>query len=440
MGGLLSQGAGGAGRRVEAGRAACTAPLLDAGLLAGRRVVRCADLRRLEEVVGDDRVLDVVLLDRDRVEQDRRHLTGTVVGLGVDQPRGRLLALGERHGELGRGLRLLLDREVDRHVLLAREDPLDRGHLAVLPGRRDGLGVDAVALHRGDRAAGHAVVGGVDAGDLVLAQGGDRLLHLALRLVRAPVRRVVLLADLHRAAVEDRVGALLVVARARIGRGAVDDDDGLAGALVADRVHERLRLQLADLHVVERHVVADRCAGDEPVVGHDRHAGLLGAVDDADGRLGVDGVEHEHLGAVGDRRLGLLLLAGRILVGVGVVDLAVRAEGLDLGGEQRAVVLLVARGLGLREQEGDLAALAAAAAARGRRGARAVAAAAVVVVAAAGREPGGYGERGRNGGGSRGVPPRASPPVCGDPARPSGARGAGPRRPPAWGKRGPTPP
>ena len=94
------------------------------------------------------------------------------------------------------------------------------------------------------------------------------------------------------------------------------------------------------------------------------------------GRRGVDRVEHEHLRAVGQRGLGLLLLLGRVLVGVAVDDLAVGAQLLDLGLEERPVLGLVAGGLGLRQEQGDLPA------SRGG-GTRGVAARGAVVVAAA---------------------------------------------------------
>ena len=153
--------------------------------------------------------------------------------------------------------------------------------------------------------------------------------------------------------------ALLVVARARVGRRAVEHHDRLA-ARVAELVEQRLRLDLAHAHVVEGHVVVDRRARDQAVIRDHRDVRLLGAVDRRGRRLGVHGVEHEHLRAVGDRRLGLLLLTRGVLIGVLVDDLAARAQRLDLGLEARLVLLLVARGLGLRQQQGDRAALVAA--------------------------------------------------------------------------------
>src|SRR5215211_3627041 len=168
--------------------------LLDASLLAASGVLAGADLVHRPELVLDDRVLDVVLGDRHRRQQDRRDLLRAVVDLVVGARR--LLALGERHRELRCGLGLGLDRLVDGHVLLADEDPLDRGEFRVLPGGRAGLRVDAVALHCGDGTAAGSVIGGVDAHEAVLADGRDRLLHLLLGLVGAPVGRVVLLRHL----------------------------------------------------------------------------------------------------------------------------------------------------------------------------------------------------------------------------------------------------
>ena len=45
-----------------------------------------------------------------------------------------LLALEERDGDLGGALGLRLDRLVDGHVLVAREDALDRRELGILAG------------------------------------------------------------------------------------------------------------------------------------------------------------------------------------------------------------------------------------------------------------------------------------------------------------------
>ena len=100
----------------------------------------------------------------------------------VDEIRGQRLALRQRDGEPRGVLRLGLHGFVDGHVLLAREDPLDAVELSVLTRRRPARRVDAGVLHGRDRAGRNAVVGVVDAGEPIVAQRGDRLLHLRLRV------------------------------------------------------------------------------------------------------------------------------------------------------------------------------------------------------------------------------------------------------------------
>src|SRR3954452_11168580 len=292
----------------------------DARRLAGALVLARAELRGRPEAVLDDRVLDVGLGHGDRLEDHRRDALLGVVGLRVRQAGRRLLALQERHGELRRALGLGLDRLVDGHELLAGEDPLDARQLGVLAGGRLRRRRDALALHRRDGAAGGAVVGRVDADEAVLAGRRDRLLHLGLRLVGAPVRRVVLLDDLEAALVDDAVRALLEQPGVVVGRGAVDHDQRAGLAALLEVVDQAARLQLADLDVVERDVVVDVRVRDQAVIADHRDLRLLGAVDDRARGRRVDRVEHEDLGALGQRGLGLLLLLGRVLVGVGVDD------------------------------------------------------------------------------------------------------------------------
>src|SRR4051812_24780245 len=111
--------------------------LLDPGLGARALVLARADLAGLEEAVLDDRLLDVVLRDRDGVEQHGRNLLAPVVHARL-RDVGGLLALRQRHRQLGGRLGDLLDRLVDGHQLLAGEDALDRGRLGVLAGHRPG--------------------------------------------------------------------------------------------------------------------------------------------------------------------------------------------------------------------------------------------------------------------------------------------------------------
>src|SRR5215212_5592778 len=242
----------------------------DAGLLAGRGRRAGADLVGLEEAVRDhlaDRLLGGLLGDRDRGQDDRGDVLLVVVDGVLGQPVGRrLVAVDQVDGQLGGLLGLRLDGLVDGHVLLAGQDPLDRRQLGVLPGDGTGGGLDAGTLHGRDGAAGGAVVGGVHADEAGLAEPGDRLLHLVLGLVRAPVGGVVLLADLEAAAVEDAVRPLLEQLGVVVGRGAVDHHHRAALAVLLERVHQGLGLQLADLDVVEGDVVVDVGSRDQAVV------------------------------------------------------------------------------------------------------------------------------------------------------------------------------
>ncbi len=174
--------------------------------------------------------------------------------------------------------------------------------------------------------------------------------------------------------------ALLVRRRVGVGRRAVDHHDSVASAAVRQRSQQRLALLLADSERVDRDVGVDVGAVDQARVGDDRHALRSGVVGDRGGGSHVDRVDHEHLRAVGDRLLGLLLLLGGVLLGVGVDHLAVGTELSDLVDEARPILVLVARGLRLRQQQCDLRRVAAATTARAGAGA----ATTVVVAAAAG--------------------------------------------------------
>src|SRR5207248_968512 len=103
------------------------------------------------------------------------------------------------------------------------------GDLGVLSGRRDLRRVDARALHGCDRDACRPVIRGVDADEAVLAESGNRLLHLGLGLRGGPARRVELLGDLVARFVDDRVRAL--------------SDRGLGMRLLLRRVLRRVRVQ-----------------------------------------------------------------------------------------------------------------------------------------------------------------------------------------------------
>jgi hypothetical protein len=175
------------------------------------------------------------------------------------------------------------------------------------------------------------------------------------------------------------VRALLEQLGVVVRRGAVDHHDRPVRLVhLGELVQQRLGLQLAHLGVVVRVVVIDARPEELAVVRDDRDVLRVGPGHDRLGRGGVDRVEHQDLGAVGDGGLGLLLLLRRVLVGVRVDHLAIRAELLDLRLEQGPVLGLVPGVLRLRQQERDRP--PAAAGARGVRGA-----ALVVVVTTCGQ-------------------------------------------------------
>src|SRR4051812_31684609 len=80
--------------------------LADARVGAGLLVLAGADLIHRPEPILDDRVGDVVLRHRDRLQQHRRNLAGAVVGLAVDHVAAGLVALQQVEGQLCGGLGL----------------------------------------------------------------------------------------------------------------------------------------------------------------------------------------------------------------------------------------------------------------------------------------------------------------------------------------------
>src|SRR3954449_7634376 len=78
--------------------------LLQPDLLAGRRIGRRADLVHGVQAVLDDRVLDVGLRDRDRLQDHRRDVGLPIVGLGRHHSARDGLALDESHGDRRRVL------------------------------------------------------------------------------------------------------------------------------------------------------------------------------------------------------------------------------------------------------------------------------------------------------------------------------------------------
>ena len=200
---------------------------------------------------------------------------------------------------------------------------------------------------------GGAVVRRGDADDLI-AEAGDLAARPLLSVGRQPVGGVVFRQRLVAGSIERRVDAISDQARGRVGRRAVDLQHARAfgNALGLEMVHERLRNGPADPLIIEGDIVVGRHVGDRTVIGDDLDALAMRLLDQRGGGARVDGVEHDHLGALGDHRVELLLLKRGIGVGVLVDHRAGRAELLHLGLEAGVVVLLVARRALVRHQEG----------------------------------------------------------------------------------------
>src|SRR5690606_17754145 len=256
--------------------------LLDAVLLAGGSDVTGAQLRCAGVAVVDHRLH----LFRSHEHRSDRDVRGAVVERLVGR---RLLTVQQLDGEVGCGLGLELERLVDRSGLLAQQHVLQARDRGVLTRDRNG---EAVLVEDRDDTGGVRVVGRPDRVDLA-TERGQRLLEVGGRLLGVPDARR-LGGRLDARGLHDRYGTVVEHLRVAI-RGVaahVHDDSGrrvLAGSLEA--VDDRLALELADLHVVERHVVVS--AGDRAVVGDDGHALRLGLLDDCRARTLVVDDEHD---------------------------------------------------------------------------------------------------------------------------------------------------
>jgi hypothetical protein len=326
---------------------------------------RGADVRGLLEAVVDD-VLDVVLEDRHRGLQRGLDVLvqDGVLDRAVDE-LGRVLVLDQCDGQRGGGVRLLLDGLVDGHALLAGEDRLQAGHRGVLAGDRH-LAGEVVGLEPGDDAAGHRVVGGDDAVDLAavlrvdLLEGGAG--HGGVPLTGLVADQLVLAGVDRRL---ERLGvALLEQRRVVVGRVAVDEDDvGRGLARVGQALLQALAHQLADRHVVERHVVGGAAAQGQAVVVDGLDAGGLRLLQARRAGVAVQVDDHQHVHAAVDHAVADR--AELRLVAVRVLDVGLQARILERGIEQWPVVGLPARrGRGVGKDHADLPARTAAPAAR----------------------------------------------------------------------------
>src|SRR3954452_17500933 len=158
----------------------------DSRFFAVGRVGTGAEFGGADEPVFDHRVLDVVFDHRNRFEDRRGDVGLAVVDFFADFFLRQFFAVAEGDREFGGDFRLRRDRLVDRHELLAGEDPLQAGDGRVLTGDGHFFWVETGAFEGRDRAAAGVVVGRVDTGEPSLAEGGDRLLRLALGVFRGP--------------------------------------------------------------------------------------------------------------------------------------------------------------------------------------------------------------------------------------------------------------
>src|SRR3954452_8366099 len=106
----------------------------DSRFFAVGRVGAGAEFAGADEPVFDHRVLDVVFDHRDRFEDRRGNVGLAVVDFFGDFVLRQFFAAAEGDREFGRDLSLRRNRLVDRHELLAGEDPLQAGDGRVLAG------------------------------------------------------------------------------------------------------------------------------------------------------------------------------------------------------------------------------------------------------------------------------------------------------------------
>ena len=253
-------------------------------------------------------------------------------------PASRMRGHGD--GVLG----LLVNGLVHGAALVALKDPGHALRRGVLPGGRDGVGLDPGRLEVGDHRVGEPVIGldgGVD-----LRVGGERLLEDGAALGVVPAGGEVLGNQRGAAggalrARGDRLGRLvedhLVVTRGegdRVGVGvlaAVQDVDlGALDAPGREALVEARADQLADLLAVEADVVGVRALEDGAVVGDQGDALLLRELRDRDAGRAVERAHDQDLGTQVDVG-GRVAQLGRVAA-LRVVDLELR-PGVPGGGE-----------------------------------------------------------------------------------------------------------
>lgn len=200
---------------------------------------------------------------------------------------------------------------------------------------------------------GRTVIRGVDTIERLVPERREGLRHFLLRFVRAPIWGVEFGDDFD-LAVQLTVRALFERGGVRVGGRAIDHHDSRR-MMRRQRDTKYVALHSTDGLGVEGDESID-CVGiaNEAVVRDDHRSRSVGALSQCACRNRVDGIDHQHLRAVGQSRLCLLLLTRGVLPSVRVQQLALRAELLELLLEQRAIGCLVARGLRFRQQQRHL--------------------------------------------------------------------------------------
>src|SRR4051794_26057005 len=318
--------------------------LADLSLRQGTGVDHVGDIRLGDDLRRQEQRLDLVV-GRLRVsEVGQLHACG-----------GRVFAGDQSDRELGGGVGLELDVLEDRHALLSVDDVLQTHGAGVLTGDGD-LAVETVGLEDPDHGVGDVVVRREHAVDLATGRG-QRLVERGCGVGDEPALHGLLGDDVGVAAVEHLVGALLEQHGVVVDVGAAVHHDDLRAvdALRAQAVEQGLRLELADVLVVEGDVVRRGATEVDAVVVDDLDAGLVGGLLDTGTRGSVDGVDDQDLDALADH-----VLRDRcelVLVTLGVLHVGGDAGGLEGLGEQRCVVLRVAGRRGrVRQDHPDLAA------------------------------------------------------------------------------------
>ncbi len=114
-------------------------------------------------------------------------------------------------------------------------------------------------------------------------------------------------------------------------------------ALVLQVFDQRFRNRLADSLIVERYVKIRFSIRDRAVVSDNFDTLRLGKLDQRSSRSRIHRIQHDYLCALRNDRVELLLLLGRIAIGIEIENLAALAQRFHLCGKARIIAFLIAR-------------------------------------------------------------------------------------------------